>query len=324
MGMRGRLILPGEDPDAFEAITGCAELEPWAVHMANHVARRLRYVLDGGYTARRVRDGVPTPGPDFLYSTHPRLFSGRLGAGPLRVAWDTNLLSDYFEYGARLWTGATAADLIPAGTDIQNQRRVKYALDWERLQHIVGLWTLRDIRFMIMPATLADAKPASGRLTPQEEADRRQQISRRFKVRRHAFWEFAAALSLVANQDGEAEEWSRETLTLPESLLLEALKSLPAGYDTILVDQAVRSHAQVFLTRDRKVIGAGEAFARFGLCITDPSGLWRMLLESGSFDCLLDGGSAQGVGKVASTAAGLRRCGVDHGVRAGTGCSTAG
>lgn len=38
-------------------------------------------------------------GGGFQYEDCPRVFSGRNGYGPLRLAWDTNILIDYAKYG---------------------------------------------------------------------------------------------------------------------------------------------------------------------------------------------------------------------------------
>lgn len=295
VGLHGRFILPGDDPDAFEAISSCAELEPWAELMMNHVARRLRDVLEDGYRTRCRRERVPTPGPDFRYEISDDLFSGRTGSGPLSVAWDTNLLSDYFNYGARLWTGATAAQLVPEGTDRADRKKTRYAMDLEFLQHVFGLWTLRDIRFLILPATLSDALPRRDERSDEAaELLRQARIASHFRQRQAAFWEFAAALALVDNTDDEEGERRLDAglLHLSASQLEAALRPLPKGYDTVLVRQAVQVGAQVFLTRDHKVLQASGGLRPFGLFVTSPTGLWRALLKHGAFDCLLDRESA--------------------------------
>ena len=38
-------------------------------------------------------------GGGFFYENCPEIFLGRVGYGPLRVAWDTNVLIDYAEFG---------------------------------------------------------------------------------------------------------------------------------------------------------------------------------------------------------------------------------
>ncbi len=291
-GLRGRLLLPGEDASGFSSITSCAELEPYAQRMAQHVAYRLRYVLDGGYRPRYLREGMPTPGPGFRYSISREMFCGRTGSGPLRIALDTNLLSDYFTHGAKLWTGATAHDLLPPSANILDEKQIKYPLNLEFLQHVVALWTLRDIRLVILPATLRDAKAGPARkLGDAAEKDRDRSIRSHFRVRRNAFHEFAAALSLVESSEPD-EGLDPGLLYLPPVLLREALRRLPAGYDALLVEQAVHVRAHVFLTRDEGVLRARPHLMPFGVWLASPQQLWRQLLEHGAFDCLLDPNSA--------------------------------
>lgn len=82
--------------------------------------------------------GTPVAeGPHFVYQDNPRLFLGRRGRGPLRVAWDTNLLIDYFEHGRALWENKSLPELVP-GT---------YGEELEGLQIVMAVWILRDIRF---------------------------------------------------------------------------------------------------------------------------------------------------------------------------------
>jgi hypothetical protein len=48
-------------------------------------------------------DDEQTEGGGFLYKNCPELFLGREGYGHLRVAWDTNMLIDYAEFGDLMW-----------------------------------------------------------------------------------------------------------------------------------------------------------------------------------------------------------------------------
>ena len=116
-------------------------------------------------------DFVPE-GPYFVYEMGPDLFLGRHGRGPLRIAWDTNLLIDYFTYGRLLWEGDSLLARLPG----------PYGEELEGLQLLISLWALRDIRFYLLPRTLKDAK---GKMTAQRMADRRR-----------AFDEFSSALTL--------------------------------------------------------------------------------------------------------------------------------
>ena len=42
-------------------------------------------------------------GGGFFYENCPEVFLGRAGYGPLRVAWDTNIIIDYAEFGDLMW-----------------------------------------------------------------------------------------------------------------------------------------------------------------------------------------------------------------------------
>lgn len=205
--------------------------------------------------------GAPlVEGPHFAYADNPALFLGRRGRGPLRVAWDTNLLIDYFEYGRELWEGQSLPALVPL-----------YGEELEALQIIMAVWILRDIRFHILTATLSDARQA---LSP-----------RRLEQRVEAFREFAGALSFVGDEYAEREA---PPLLLPDAELQRALHGVPAGNDRRLVEEAVRQCLHVFLTRDHKVLSARAAFRPFGLFIGSPLDLLQQLAACGTLHCLTD------------------------------------
>lgn len=97
--------------------------------------------------SRRLRDDFAPPagtpiveGPHFFYEHNPRLFLGRRGRGPLRIACDTNLLIDYFEHGRALWEGKSLPELVPGA----------WGEELEGLQIIMATGILRDIRFYIL------------------------------------------------------------------------------------------------------------------------------------------------------------------------------
>lgn len=199
-------------------------------------------------------------GPHFLFEQNPRLFLGRRGRGPLRIAWDTNLLIDYFEHGRALWDGEALPDIVPAG----------YGEELEGLQLVMTLWVVRDIRFYLPHRTLQDARKG---LSDEQAADRGR-----------AFDEFSAALGLV-----EWEEDDRELppLILPERELTRALEQLPKGADRELVAEAVRSGAHVFMTRDRTLLKAKTVMRPFGLLLASPLDVLEELSACGALHCLL-------------------------------------
>lgn len=199
-------------------------------------------------------------GPHFLFEQNPELFLGRRGRGPLRIAWDTNLLIDYFEHGQALWDGEALPELVPAD----------YGEELEGLQLVVTLWVMRDIRFYLPHRTLQDARKG---LSAQQAADRQR-----------AFDEFSAALSLV---EWEEDERELPPLILPERQLARALEQLPEGADRELVSEAVRSGAHVFMTRDRPLLKAQAVMRPFGLLIASPLDVLEELCACGALHCLL-------------------------------------
>jgi hypothetical protein len=232
-----------------------ARLERYGVALVDDTIRRIRA---GGL---RIPDNIPpVEGPHFVYEQGPHLFLGRKGHGALHIAWDTNLLIDYFAYGRELWKGDSLSELLPGERGEQ----------LEALQIIVGLWVLRDIRFHILRRTITDSKKK------ELSAERREQ-------RLAAWHEFCAAIALV----GDDDEYRGETLILPRSELDRALAHVPAGNDRDLVAAAVRNKVHVFLTRDKGVLRARMALRPFGLHITSPQDLLEDLAVCGALSCLL-------------------------------------
>jgi len=242
-------------------------LEGQGVHLAQEMSARLRAALGKEQVGLILADAARRPvpeGPHFVYEAGPKLFLGRRGRGPLYVAWDTNLLVDYFEFGSRIWQGDSIADAV--GQD--------YAAELEGLQFLLSLWVFRDIRFLMLPDSIDDAKK---KLLPERRQDR---------IR--AFHEFTSALRLLGWGDPEADPPSREgLLILPESELQRALARVPAGFDRKLVEVAVRSGAYVFLTRDERVLKAKDVLRPFGLLVATPLDLLEELFGCGAFHCML-------------------------------------
>ncbi|OHV03431.1 hypothetical protein [Mycobacterium talmoniae] len=203
---------------------------------------------------------APSEGPYFRYEHGPSLFLGRKGCGALHIAWDTNLLIDYFEHGYGLWEGESLPDLVPGERGEQ----------LEALQIIVTLWVLRDIRFHILARTIDDSK--------------KRNLSEERRLQRRTAWrEFRAAIAVVGDED----EDRGETLILPRSELDRALSSVPAGNDRDLVTDAVRTKVHVFLTRDKGVLRTRKVLWPFGLHIASPQDLLEELAACGALNCLL-------------------------------------
>jgi len=223
--------------------------------LATFVSQQLR-------SAASVPVGLPVAeGPQFVYDQNPSLFLGRHGRGPLRVAWDTNLLIDYFEHGPAIWQ---AAEWNPA---VQGE----YRLELEALQIIMAIWVMRDVRFFVLDETLRDS--------------RRALSARTLEHRRVAWQELANAVRAIEARD---EARDLPTLVLPDSALKTALQAVPPGADRRLASEAVRRSMHVLLTRDKGVMRAAPAVRPFGLFIGSPQDLLGELTAAGALLCLLD------------------------------------
>ena len=211
---------------------------------------------------------VIPPGPHFVYEDGPSLFLGRRGDGPLDVVWDTNILIDYFEHGNALWEGIPLPDVIAA----------KYGEELDALQLLVSLWVMRDIRFHVPRRVVDDAK--------------RELSAQNLANRQRALIEFAAALSLASDEELESDDRSGDAqLELPgiaDPILERALAALPPGFDSVLVEDALRLGAHVFLTRDGGVLKCRDEFVPLRICIASPQDLLEELAACGALLCLLD------------------------------------
>ena len=193
-----------------DATAHYSSLEGWGIHLFNYMARRLRSTLidlEMWDPSRPLRDDQVPVGPEFVYDSASAIFGGRSGRGPLFIAWDTNLLLDYFNFGSSLWQGR----------DLPDELGAEYTGELEGLQFLVALWVLRDIRFVILPATVTDAK---------------RKLSQERRVSRlNAFREFTSALQLVSDDPPELDLLSRDgLLVLPERMLERAVSEIPPGF----------------------------------------------------------------------------------------------
>ncbi|MEU4570894.1 hypothetical protein [Nonomuraea sp. NPDC023979] len=252
----------------FDLTAEYSSLEAWGMHLFNSMAARFRAALremERGASGPLPSIGMIPEGPHFVYESAPWLFHTRQGRGPLFIVWDTNILIDYFKYGRALWEG----DGLPA------QAGSDYAAELEGLQLLLALWVLRDIRFIVLPGTIKDAKR---RLSAERKADRMR-----------AFREFTSALSLVdGNFPEEVPPFTEGLLILPDSLLEDALKAIPAGYDRWLVGSAARMKVHVFMTLDKGILKQREAFKKFGLLLASPLDILEGLVGCGAFQCMLE------------------------------------
>ena len=251
-----------------DATADYSSLEGWGIHLFNYMARRLRFALidlQMWDPSRPLRGDQVPAGPEFVYASATAIFGGRRGRGPLFIAWDTNLLLDYFKFGSSLWQGR----------DLPDQLGEEYTGELEGLQFLVALWVLRDIRFIVLPSTITDAKR---KLTQERRASRL-----------NAFREFVSALQLVGDDPPELDLPSREgLLVLPERMLERAVSEIPPGFDRALVSSASRLGLHVFLTRDKGILRHRNALRPFGLLLASPLDIFEDLLACGAFHCMLE------------------------------------
>lgn len=141
--------------------------------------------------------------------------------GPLVVALDSSVLIDLQEYGNVLLNGE-----VPDGVD------EKYATDLGSLADLLELWLIRDIRFVVTPRSLTDAK----------------RVSKRFLDRR-----LPAIRAIAESLAFQLGDWTYPAPSAHSPRRLGDDSGLPDGADRDLVLEAQAVGAHVFLTRDRLV-----------------------------------------------------------------------
>jgi len=142
--------------------------------------------------------------------------------GPLVIALDSNALIDLQVHGSLLLD-----DELPDVDD-------GYTKDLAGLADLLNLWLLRDIRFVVTPRSLTDAK----------------RVTERFLDRRLPAVE--AIAESLAFQFGHWTAAAPSYGDVPEFVGEET--GLPDGADRQLVLEAQAIGAHVFLTRDRLVL----------------------------------------------------------------------
>lgn len=191
-------------------------------------------------------------GGGFFYEDCPAVFLGRTGYGPLRMAWDTNILVDYAEFGHLMWE---ADDEFDPPISEPRYREELIALD-----AILQLWMMRDIRVRAPERQILDA---------QRELD-----EAKWEMRARELHHFLAALQCI--------ELDKEVLQD-----VQPFDALPDGsssdeWDESLVQEAIETGCHVFLTRDTRLRRRLDRIARESfMVITSPSDLCRVLADAG-------------------------------------------
>lgn len=142
--------------------------------------------------------------------------------GPLIIALDSNILIDFRQYGNLLLNGD-----LPSVNDA-------YAKDLAGLSNLLNTWLLRDIRFIVTPRSLTDAR----------------KVTKQF-LDRHLPTVEAIAESL-AFQFGDWTIIAPSYADVPTFVGRET--GLPRGADRDLVLEAQVFGAHVFLTRDQRIL----------------------------------------------------------------------
>jgi len=194
---------------------------------------------------------VTSEGGGFQYENCPEIFLGRRGYGPLRIAWDSNILIDYAQYGSLMWEDD---EFDPPVTE----RR--YRGELLALCELMNMWMSRDIRIRMPARQTIDA---SNRLDPE--------------VRELRLWQiqlFQAALRCI---DLDADI---EANVVPFAPL--GRKATNDDWDRSLTEEAIANGCHVFLTGDRKLRKkladiASDAF----IDLFSPSELFDRLSHSG-------------------------------------------
>ena len=234
-------------------------LEPWGISLVQRMISRFR-------SSGSLAPGFPIPeGPHFVYERTPSLFQGRSGRGPLRIAWDTNLLVDYFDHGARLWEGQ--------GLPVDNEDI--YGIELEGLQVLVAVWVLRDVEFVILASSLSDSK-------------RKELSAERSGARRIAMRSFEDALAHSSGSRYSGDRPSGVWSDLPLSARLRVLREIPKGYDRILVEAALDRSVHVFLTRDLGILRSQALFRPLGLLLASPQEMVEELGATGALHAFFE------------------------------------
>jgi hypothetical protein len=202
------------------------------------------------YSLASTDDGY-LEGGGFIYENCPEIFSGRTGYGPLRMAWDTNILIDYAEFGELMWEENREFD--PPVFE------PRYREELIALDVLVQLWMMRDIRVRSPQRQIFDAK--------------RELTKAQLELRERQLDHFLAALTCI-ELDKEVLENVKPLEPLPD-------ESTSDEWDESLVQEAIQTGCHVFLTGDRRLRSRFQQVARESfLVIMSPSGLRQALSEA--------------------------------------------
>jgi hypothetical protein len=198
----------------------------------------------------------PDEGAWFDYERCPEVFLGRRGLGPLRVAWDTNILIDYGIYGAKMWEEEEKED-----GEFNPQAAPKHRKQLLALCALMYAWMNRDIRIHVFDRQIDDAK--------KELPEKRKQY------RVEQITQIASALHCLQHQTVDP--------TLPDSPQPRySLDWMPESTDRELVEAAIEAGCHVFLTNDADdILKHGSRLLEYGIVALSPSELVNRLDAAG-------------------------------------------
>ena len=195
-------------------------------------------------------------GGGFFYENCSEIFLGRSGYGPLRIAWDTNILIDYAEFGDLIW-GPEDDEGYEFDPPIQETR---YRQELVALYKLVQLWMMRDIRVRAPQRQIDDAQ--------------RELSESQWEIRATQLHHFLAAVQCTLLDEDSLEN-------------VAPFPALPEGstgdeWDSSLVSEAVATGCHVFLTRDDGLRRRLSQTAREScLVIMSPYALVKALEDAG-------------------------------------------
>jgi hypothetical protein len=203
-------------------------------------------------------------GGGFQYEDCLEVFLGRNGYGALRVAWDTNILIDYAEYGDLIW----ADDEF--NPPVAEER---YQEELVALSEVMHLWMLRDIRIRMPFRQICDARLRLDNKPEELWGQEIEQFEKTQKIRLWQLEQFHAALACVS-LDTEIDSNVEPFQALPE-------ESSNDDWDKSLLEEAIATGCHVFLTGDRKL---KKRLARLAhdsfVAVLSPTGLLDSLAEA--------------------------------------------
>jgi len=175
----------------------------------------------------------------FDYERTPALFSPRVCWGPLIITLDTNLLIHL----------AQNVDQVAGSFGIEERfQRELWDDPVPALHDLFALWFWRDVRFYLPPVQLDD-----GQLDAHRLRERRSVL----EAFAQDFWERGGTSRATTYDDHDDATFDDESL-LPRAdqapLWPPFRDSLPRGMDGVLIEEARKAAAHVFVTEDRRVL----------------------------------------------------------------------